>query len=752
MITLCLDESGKFEDCNEKIKFIGGLIYTGDDYEEEKQRIESSLINLCKQIENSIKNNNSNYEFNYPKSIHVGNIKIYNAINHSEEKVESSIKRKAKVMIEDWFLDYIKKSGKYKLTCLVKDPYFNNESRVKTEYGNKKVGSNILNLHNASNLYERMVCRLIYNNILYNPQQEENDIINLEIAKRTVVLDKDNEKLKEYKALGYNINDDDDKIKVYLTDQKTFKAALTTKLYESSVPINSNINLNVESIFYWDKEENSKQGTTPYLYMADFACGIIRDWFKSYKSDFDIIDAIKDLRKKYGLELVSWIYGEIDFIWSDIIESFKKKDLIGCLSNIYDLKNSSSKYTEFYEKYWIEPLMKKIDSIFDKNKMQTYLEAIESYMTKESQNYEKGLYLGEELWKIITVYDLDDKYKDRLKYKMADVFIRGYNHRGDLLKAQEYFEICKELRNSVTIDEYIATLIRAAEIDANSFDFKAAETNLEGVLFCIDELKQTYEEIAGYNNLNKSSTYALPSRGKILSSLGQFSAFQGCYDEAKEYFLQALEEFTDDINKKVTLSFLLHLFIDNNDRSAYEKDAVTYFGVSDLQEQFNLLINSTNKDNYALFVYIKALNVFYEDVISKDFINYVINMDYEKLGFKVNVHPWQLIYKHMAYLAAKTIGGSRPKNLIEKAINCVDQKKITIDIIDKFTEIDYLNTFSLKDSKSLKEINSKLTELRRLINKEDIIKNQFKDFLNAKDEDISECVKELKRKIRYMYV
>ena len=110
----------------------------------------------------------------------------------------------------------------------------------------------------------------------------------------------------------------------------------------------------------------------------------------------------------------------------------------------------------------------------------------------------------------------------------------------------------------------------AAEIDANSFDFKAAETNLEGVLFCIDELKQTYEEIAGYNNLNKSSTYALPSRGKILSSLGQFSAFQGCYDEAKEYFLQALEEFTDDINKKVTLSFF-HLFIDNNDRSAYEK-------------------------------------------------------------------------------------------------------------------------------------------------------------------------------------
>lgn len=37
MITICIDESGNFERNNDNLKFVGGLIYDGEDYKEEEK-------------------------------------------------------------------------------------------------------------------------------------------------------------------------------------------------------------------------------------------------------------------------------------------------------------------------------------------------------------------------------------------------------------------------------------------------------------------------------------------------------------------------------------------------------------------------------------------------------------------------------------------------------------------------------------------------------------------------------------------
>ena len=72
MLTICLDESGVFEDDNyNKPLIIGGIIYVGEDVKEEEARLRNFYINACKEMEYELsKKLGRNIEIAYPNGIH----------------------------------------------------------------------------------------------------------------------------------------------------------------------------------------------------------------------------------------------------------------------------------------------------------------------------------------------------------------------------------------------------------------------------------------------------------------------------------------------------------------------------------------------------------------------------------------------------------------------------------------------------------------------------------------------------------
>ena len=88
-------------------------------------------------------------------------------------------------------IEYIKKSGKYNLTAMLKNSEMEEGLEIDTEEVAVKT---MVDFNNGSNLYERMATKFLYNNIFYNPVlADKNNKVNLNLATRTIKVDKDSE-------------------------------------------------------------------------------------------------------------------------------------------------------------------------------------------------------------------------------------------------------------------------------------------------------------------------------------------------------------------------------------------------------------------------------------------------------------------------------------------------------------------------------------------------------------------------------
>ena len=146
--------------------------------------------------------------------------------------------------------------------------------------------------------------------------------------------------------------------------------------------------------------------------------------------------------------------------------------------------------------------------------------------------------------------------------------------------------------------------------------------------------------------------------GITQSQYGQILAYKRG-GEAEDYFLKALNEMKKGTaNYYITLSFLLHYFLDINDKEKYEKYASDYFGGSkSLQAQYDYMCDPKGDLNakYALYVYIKAAWIFYRESVPERvkaaFAD--INSDFEKRGIArlLGGDPWELIQKYLLLFA-----------------------------------------------------------------------------------------------------
>jgi len=264
-------------------------------------------------------------------------------------------------------------------------------------------------------------------------------------------------------------------------------------------------------------------------------------------------------------------------------------------------------------------------------------------------------------------------------------------------------------------------------------------------------LKENEKEIAAC--LNKKIT-GNTQRGKIYSSLGQFYGFEGEKDEALKYFSKALDEFKYsriDKNRETTLSYLLHLAVEQRDFELFEKYMKELWNSSDLEEIFKKITdNKSNKRRYQLYLYLKALDTFYIESVSEKLLNNIVDFDYKGSDFE-QVHPWELIYKYLAIICLKKQSRNKAQNMINK-IDEIDKIKGiggTIKLININSKIEYLQLDSkLNKSQNQGEIDKLLSKMERVLTK---YTNINKVFGSVRSENGKLQLDKLNTVFTYMY-
>lgn len=746
MLTICLDESGVFEDDNyNKPLIIGGFIYVGEDVKEEEERLRDFYINACKDIEYKLTiKNGKNISIPYPNGIHS---------TDNKGSIGYDINR----LLSEKVLAYIKKSGKYYLTAMIKSKDMKESFSEVVNYDTDGATvTSILDFNKGANLYERMATKFLYNNIFYNPLiKKENEKVNLNLATRTISVEEGSELYNELMKLNYNKKKNDNgTYRFYVTNSNTFRAALSTKIYESDVNKNIDYTLNVESINY------KQEGTTPFLYLADNVCEIIKHEVKSIKGTFDTMTLVEIMKDKTGQEFMCFIHDDIDLIWTKLIKKLENKDLIGTLEMIADIRNSLSYHKNLYLDFWVEKISQEIIEIFNKNNIDSYLAKLDYYFGKDTSDYEKGLLIAEGLLKIVE--SNKPRNEEVIKYKINEKIALAHNHRGSISKALEYFEKCESLKTKgISALDYLNTVNRKTVSITNACAFERAIEDLTEQLPKYVKIKEAYLDIAADMGLESEEAYIVREEGKILSGIGQNLSFLRRYDEAEESFYNALEIFTGKVDRAVTKSYLMHMYIEAKNREKYEELISEVLGTNDITEQLNILFENPKRvDRYTLYIYIKALNELYGDIVDKELVEKAIKL----LGFIINdsgfnQHPKELIVKHLALLSYKKELKSDAEKLIKEHLNTIKDSEFTINIITEKANIDLLE---LKKSKIHvnnkveiekldREIKKHIDVIKELIKKEALAQEVFSNLLSVESTNVSQCLEVLNERLTYMY-
>ncbi len=445
--------------------------------------------------------------------------------------------------------------------------------------------------------------------------------------------------------------------------------------------------------------------------------GINAETRKNKVNPEGLIDFCNGNIREISVPIQIRIYDESDSLFRQMVTAVKSGELDKYYAIKYELMVSDGLYKEFYLKYWALQLeeymqtrllsrkeyVKKIQSL-----MSEYLSYTVGFMGPRETAYEKGLFVAEGLVAIITGAEFND-YRDRNKtlFCLYDVILRGYNHRGAISASKKYIEKCEEYKGFVGIEEYIEHTLRTIQFYFNSLQF--GEALEAGIFLCdiIKQLKQVYKTFYENSSLitqmivdddNPLADIKLPLAGKVFSSIGQAYGFNNKYSSSLRFFRKALNEF--DINSedyRITMSHALHVLIAGGRKKEYEEQAVIYFGTIGLWEQMEAAFKGKNA--FALFVYVKAFNIFYAKekgnlYILIELLKRLGNSDWLKNNdIKDREHPWELIYKNLYEAVLKQKKSICPddyENLKERALTCIAHPDATIKVIQIYAKIQFI--------------------------------------------------------------
>lgn len=665
-----LDEVGRFEDRSSGVRFIGGYVMYAEDYEEEKKRISEQLRAVCEDFNQEMLYSDYDIFTCYPDSLHMSGPVFYHKViripgEQNDETICPVKERDELKKLENEFRKRIidkviqiirEKSGRIYAYL---DPYVVEEGKEKA----KKPGSNVVDENEGANFYERMATLGLFHQVFYDVEEKCDDYY-LELATRT--LDDTGDGFRELYAVYRNrLN----QYKSTITNTSTYKTAVSSMLYGENVApwyMNASYHFNVKSINYAENDE-----PTPYLYLADIVCRYV---LRSIQTRFYVNagtkknmvnpGGLKSFCEQTGIQVK--IYDECDDLYRKMVRHVQNRDLELYAATKYEMVSGNHLYGEFYTSFWVPKLERAFSRFMKepwyrgnvKERFPEYVMHADGFMGKREVSYEQGMFVARELMSIIS--DMNDYGGQALmQFRLYDVMLRGYNHRGDLEGSKECIARCEKLKSVVAIEEYIAHTLRTMVYYFNSFKYDEVINAGKPLERIVNVLKRVYMDayqtssevnlkLAG--NEPGMNSYRFTLAGKLYSSMGQAYAFSGLINEAKRYFKLAMEEFDrDGADYAITASHMLYLFISDENQREYEVHACDYFGARDLWNQMENCIRRVDKDGgFALLVFVKAFRNFYaRDGVYENLLSEMVaRIDNIK---RVNEHPWELIYKHLYF-------------------------------------------------------------------------------------------------------
>ena len=709
MITIALDETGYFEDLKTTgNSIVGGIIFKCKDDEARKKEL--------KRLQDFFKEVCINERCKYPWDIHP-NWSNGRVVNSSQaDKVRKAIIASLPDFLNgtgDWALN--PPNGEYYLYALVGDINGINYS----EYG---LG-NLVDDSISSNRYEHMAYRVLENLLFYNLKFKDEKNVVLNLATRTLPID-DDEK-EGFKQTGNEVylNNNSNTYVTRVTTPNSYRSALILMIQNSNRKDLHFDDIMVDSICYRnDSRKNLNHG---FLYLSDIVCDIYKKNMKLDNKNNSLIEQLWKKCQKYSPErFYVWSYSDFDQVYRNVYESFIDKDYYTALKNIYLASETDDKIASVYDKLWFDDIRKDIMSSSSDNdfsSVQASIIALENELSDSKIKVDEARKIFNLLKSKAENLCNESKNESRnygLLFTLYKSEMAICNHEGNHAASEIAYKKCIKYAHYLNVEQVMELQNMYSVILCDSLEFDKAIRITRKTCKYENKLHVLKDKI---NNFKSKYIH----QGRTYSQLAQCYAFKEKYAKAKKYFNKAFECYGDDnFNRTITMSYYLHMLIEQRNLGEYNKFAIEYFGYETLKDQLEYILKSyvSNQENNAwmfmLNVYMKALYILH----SEELINKEPNLLRDLLmkfygGTKAisdkNIHPWELIYKYAALCCLRL----ENKDFDEKGkeyIRLAKTSLVNIDggilpkIIDEI-EVQYNSVLNRKDAFE----NSKLTYMYR---------------------------------------
>lgn len=711
MLTIALDEQGDFEGLYEKKAtgkpiFIGGIIFDDkenkQEFDLEKQRIHYYLKSVCESTGSE-----------YPTDLHVNNNQNGAKVKLVKTKIAETLSqfmRYGTCSIENSFAQKLnklpKRTGTYHIF-----------SNMICDDGSQKVRmeeSMLAREDYASNLYIHMAEDVVERIIFHNPIIDKINHIHLELATRRVVLEGDDcdAKAEQYQKLGYQEDKNPEHLipgrRIFcLTNKDIYRTAIQREMMDTEQKFIRFDAIGVKSIYYGQQSGNYRM---EFLYLADIICSNLGFQLPVHLPE-QLVWEFKRRADSYTghEENLIFVHDAVDIGFRKAWAKLEDRDYFNALRIAYDAVHLDNPYAFYYQEVWLKMIrarLKKETSLTD------YRIAVDRLLDYTRQN-------NLDQSKLMYIFGALEEMKDQMNYwyggdkavfyKLYDSGVSAYCHLGNPGMAMKYFEKCKEYAKYIDFETYIRTRSKLSVCLCDEFQYEEAEILAE-------ENKYFYEELVPLRRLiSDDDSEQTLNYGITCSQLGQSRAFQR-KGNAEESFLEALslmEEYSP--NYFITVSYLLHFYLDMGMKEKYEKLSVDYFGgKKGLREQFSYILSEGNKGymgkismKFALYVFVRGIYNFYMEKLSTQMLSRLLDIEsaISKAGAEaarqIGGHPWEIIYKYLAMIAWDSGYKEKAEEYIEKTKTAAQNQGSTIDMICWFGQIEFA---LYKGQKELAEI------------------------------------------------